>query len=1169
MAQGAETDAGSGARIPFSPPALETIARLFPQLEVLSLLGAGGMGAVYKARQPALDRFVALKVLPAGGAEGANFAERFNREARALARLNHPNIVAVYEFGHVEGLHFFLMEYVDGANLRQLEKAARLAPREALQLIPQICDALQYAHDEGVVHRDIKPENVLVDRKGRVKIADFGLAKILGREAESLRLTDEGQVMGTPHYMAPEQVARPLTVDHRADIYSLGVVLYEMLTGDLPIGKFPPPSSHARALQVDVRFDEVVLRALENDPERRYQNASEVKTRVENIAGGADPKAAAPASSVRPLTTGRKYLYWGKFPVVVEYGDKREISWNGTLAATSAALFSVLLGILILRVVFGLPISSLVIPMQMAILVVVWGVRRTLNQPWADELPRTPQGTVILPGKRWWQSAWFPYALIPLFTVGWTLFQVNWLTPQIRQWREKPTVAQVVESVASDGIFRASLPGGGQVELLALGKRGAAPNQWWRPDGALEAQALFEVHNAQGIETQGRALYDAILHWENLPTATDGPFLETYPGTFTASGGTVFKDGEMLTGARQAAFTWNGARLNVRVGFALKPWRILSTHDVQYHRDTYTPREPADPVWRISRHTASETKTGTQITMMLNPENRDWKMRVVAVDRQGVEHTAKRVMISPAKNQALWTSEFDGLTLKEAKEFQVQVRPVHWVEFRDVAMEPKRPVPEAKPLQFSEVIETTVTNHFDFDTGEQWSPIPTEKGRVNRKPDAYTAYGELRVSDMAFAAVADTEWSTLTPQQVIDKVYQGRFAPRALKPLNPGGSGATFVYQTRENGFGILQFVQAYPVKPGVALRYKRVERPFLKPVNETAPKTAEQKVGGSLRLIGGMHTNNLVFARSESIVGFPLHEVVVRFAGPAITEEQWNWARGFAWGPTVSPNPNERLDAGWQPEPVKSEEIGGGTIKLPARPSSCWFACPNECQLQFALADETEAAEAVRQIKTTLAQPVSLVHGKRLTLFKVGEREAWLEIRSIKVPVAKLAFVTKHGRSPLHPHSTNQIDSAVITIPPNSELTLTGSAYHRDQRKVFRGATNIFLTTLTSPAGRPGIYWLTWVGGKQTDLKAAGWEIYIHDAETAQQLQRFQSDVSTDINWKTAWGEESTIVDAIDPMKRTLLREYVGSPDKGDINAMIQLEMKLRPLALPRVGNE
>jgi serine/threonine protein kinase len=154
------------------------------------------------------------------------------------------------------------MEYVDGLNLRQLERAGRLSPPEALKLVPQICEALQFAHDAGIVHRDIKPENILLDKTGRVKIADFGIAKILGSDQVRQTFT-QGQVLGTPHYMAPEQVERPQEVDRRADIYSLGVVFYEMLTGELPLGKFAPPSWK---VQVDVRLDEVVLRALEKEP---------------------------------------------------------------------------------------------------------------------------------------------------------------------------------------------------------------------------------------------------------------------------------------------------------------------------------------------------------------------------------------------------------------------------------------------------------------------------------------------------------------------------------------------------------------------------------------------------------------------------------------------------------------------------------------------------------------------------------------------------------------------------------------------------------------------------------------------------------------------------------------------------------------------------------------
>ncbi len=300
-----EPDNGLAVTTPPSgskPPLVGEIGDLqqhFPNLEILELLGRGGMGAVYKVRQKNLDRMVALKVIPPDAAKDPAFAERFGREARAMARLNHPNIVTVYDFGQIGDLYYLLMEYVDGVNLRQTLRAGRLAPREAVAIVPPICDALQYAHDQGVVHRDIKPENVLLDRSGRVKIADFGLAKLLGKGPDDFTLTRTQQIMGTPRYMAPEQIERPTTVDHRADIYSLGVVLYEMLTGELPLGRFEPPS---HKVQVDVRIDQVVLRALEKSPERRYQRASEIKTELASATSGPDHAAALASESPRPAT---------------------------------------------------------------------------------------------------------------------------------------------------------------------------------------------------------------------------------------------------------------------------------------------------------------------------------------------------------------------------------------------------------------------------------------------------------------------------------------------------------------------------------------------------------------------------------------------------------------------------------------------------------------------------------------------------------------------------------------------------------------------------------------------------------------------------------------------------------------------------------------------------
>ena len=293
MKSGFETKAGNepgAGKSAFVPPSVEEMAKLFPQLEIIELLGQGGMGAVYKARQPRLNRFVALKILSPEKQNDPQFAERFEREARALAWLTHPNIVTVYDFGETQGIFFLLMEFVDGMSLRRLLQTRKLASNEALAIVPQICQALQYAHDQGIIHRDIKPENILLDKKGQVKIADFGIAKILDQPPQDISLTGAKDVVGTPYYMAPEQIEKPQTVDHRADIYSLGVVFYEMLTGELPLGNFQPPS---QKVQIDVRLDEVVLHAMEKEPERRYQEASEVKTAVETIASSTATTANA------------------------------------------------------------------------------------------------------------------------------------------------------------------------------------------------------------------------------------------------------------------------------------------------------------------------------------------------------------------------------------------------------------------------------------------------------------------------------------------------------------------------------------------------------------------------------------------------------------------------------------------------------------------------------------------------------------------------------------------------------------------------------------------------------------------------------------------------------------------------------------------------------------
>ena len=339
--QAAQTEI-SGASHSFSPPRPEELARLFPQLDIIELIGRGGMGAVYKARQKELDRMAALKILPPGIGQDSGFAERFAREAKALAKLNHQGIVTIYDFGRADGLYFFLMEHVDGVNLKQLLDRGRISPREALAIVPQICDALQFAHDQGIVHRDIKPENILLDRRGRVKVADFGLAKIVASDGPSISqtgaaspetaalgsaLTEGGKILGTPAYMAPEQVKHPEAVDHRADIYALGMVFYQMLTGQLPAKPIEPPS---RKVQIDVRLDEVVLRALESDPERRYQQASVFKTQVETIAS--TPPGPQPAGGAT-RTISRLQARW--------LGKPRARILGGLLLLALLSLFAV------------------------------------------------------------------------------------------------------------------------------------------------------------------------------------------------------------------------------------------------------------------------------------------------------------------------------------------------------------------------------------------------------------------------------------------------------------------------------------------------------------------------------------------------------------------------------------------------------------------------------------------------------------------------------------------------------------------------------------------------------------------------------------------------------------------------------------------------------------
>lgn len=258
------------------------------------------MGEVYQARQTALERLVAIKLLPIEISSKHDFAASFRREAQAMARLNHPNIVSVYDFGQTtDGRLYCIMEYVQGSNLFEIIHKVGLDLEQTLSVIEQICAALGYAHGKGVVHRDIKPGNVLVDTESNVKVADFGLARLMDSSADNAGATTTDFVFGTPDYMAPEQ-RRDMDVDHRADIYSLGIMTYEMLCGEVPRGAFQLPSQRTGC---DGRIDQIVLKAMQQSPDLRYQSTAEIEA---DIAAARIPMPVArPVAVAKPLAVTR------------------------------------------------------------------------------------------------------------------------------------------------------------------------------------------------------------------------------------------------------------------------------------------------------------------------------------------------------------------------------------------------------------------------------------------------------------------------------------------------------------------------------------------------------------------------------------------------------------------------------------------------------------------------------------------------------------------------------------------------------------------------------------------------------------------------------------------------------------------------------------------------
>ncbi|HEY0880426.1 MAG TPA: serine/threonine-protein kinase, partial [Archangium sp.] len=269
-----------------------------PGYELVELLGKGGMGEVWRARQSSLGRMVAVKILPSRFAKDREFVARFEKESQALASLSHPGVVQIIDRGQAGEHYYFVMELVPGINLREMMSSGKLSPRDATRIGMQIARAIDYAHEMKVVHRDLKPENILVDARGHVKIADFGLAGMKGNERD-ISLTATAVAMGTVNYMAPEQRRDAKHVDHRADLYSLGVLLYEMFTGEVPLGRFKLPSQRVQGL--DPRLDEIVGQLLETEPDARPKRANQVAEILEELKPSSS--SPAPAALSPPMAT--------------------------------------------------------------------------------------------------------------------------------------------------------------------------------------------------------------------------------------------------------------------------------------------------------------------------------------------------------------------------------------------------------------------------------------------------------------------------------------------------------------------------------------------------------------------------------------------------------------------------------------------------------------------------------------------------------------------------------------------------------------------------------------------------------------------------------------------------------------------------------------------------
>jgi serine/threonine protein kinase len=889
------------------PPALAELAAAFPQLEIIELIGRGGMGFVFKARQPKLDRFVALKILPRHLADDPRFAERFAREGRLLAKLNHPNIVTVHDFGTARDsespspnsetpnpishppFYYLLMEYVDGVNLRQAMRASRFTPAQALAIVPAICEALQYAHDEGVLHRDIKPENILLDAKGRVKIADFGIAKLAGEgratrlspggeevAADAGRSTGEGtssshpssgaatgvsplppltgvsSALGTPQYMAPEQLDRPASVDHRADIYSLGVVFYELLTGELPVGKFAPPSAKT---PLDERVDQIVLRALAKEREQRHQSAREMKTEVETlgVGGAVDPDEATAVDDWRSKVPFQSPEVREIYRHLTPEERRADLRVQAVPLALSLVM---LLGLVIalelvprdwrlLRFMLG-PVFLI---LQLALLVVLierlkeflcstqWARARGIKPHqlrafvWRARKPEGPTIATRQPGKRvaevsahpgannhpWpGRVLWLLIAIlgVPLVVSGLLVLAYQFAgrsePPMARA--ETPHLRPTMVATAANN-WTAQFPQG-SLELVAIAPQPSQGRRWWRPDGQSMFEPGFETHGATLSPDDHLRVFELVWRSHDLPAGASIPQFTIAPSGGYATGGVRSITGEDMGDHQLLAVSLprNVETIQIDVGLASGAWTTVL--DVLEHAKpgfASTALHHGGIAWNISLTEVSRNADNWTIRTVMHDVDLDkWELRLIAEDFGG--DVSKPGKIHAA---AGWfTAEFRDLDPRSVQVWKLQARPMDWVRFQNIR------------LPNGEMTRSQTVNDRDAPALNALPPVVVQTEPASGTRGIAPGITEIRVRFSKPMTDQSWSWTTAWPDSAPVMIGEPRYEPDQRTcviqvRLEPG---RTYAWWLNSENFQNFQDQNGRPAVPYLLIFQTRAE---------------------------------------------------------------------------------------------------------------------------------------------------------------------------------------------------------------------------------------------------------------------------------------------------------------------------------------------------------